>query len=229
MTVDRGPKPRSSSRLLALCGLAAVALACVQAPTRKRPDAAVGGGGSGGDGGSGGGSGGTGGFAGSGGTGGGGTGGGGSGGGGSGGSGGSSADAAVDRPIDTRPTDGARADRGPDVPAGYIPPTFEGIQLVLANCIYCHPGENNDRTSFDGFGQALYDRLTSTMPNTFIVGTCAFKQLIVKGNPDQSLIYVKISGPPATCGVRMPKDKAMVTKPELDAMRGWIMAGAPMN
>jgi hypothetical protein len=232
MILDR-PKALKASRarfpfrVASLLGLPILLLACVQPPERKKDGGIRGDGGSGGTptGGTGGTStGGSGGGGGSGGSGYGGTGGGG-GSGGSGGGGGGAPDAAR--------LDGGRLDGGRDgsldafVP---YPPTFAGIQNVLANCIYCHPGETGGRTNFEGFGQALYDKLTTTTPNQYIPANCAFKQLIVKGNPAMSLLFLKISGtPPANCGVRMPKDKAPVTQAEIDAVRGWIMMGAPMN
>jgi hypothetical protein len=56
--------------------------------------------------------------------------------------------------------------------------------------------------------------------------------LVMPSNPGASLLHGKLAGTPA-CGVAMPPGvtaaNTPVTAPMLDAVRAWIMAGAPNN
>jgi hypothetical protein len=183
-------------------------------------------GGSGGSGGSG--SGGA--SAGTGGSGSGGSGSGGAGSGGRGGSGGGSGDASAG-------TGGRGPDGGGEAGGSETAPaaTFMDVaNNVISNCVFCHPGEVEVIRNTDfADSAALYDILLSTTPTPFVPAGCAFKRLVVPGKPMESLLYLKLAGPPANCGARMPlpaeagKPFVPIRQLDLDLVRDWIAAGAP--
>ncbi|HTR80450.1 MAG TPA: cytochrome c [Bacteroidota bacterium] len=49
------------------------------------------------------------------------------------------------------------------------------------------------------------------------------------GSPDSSLLYIKIVGPDSSQGEIMPKGKDRLTPNEINAIRQWILDGAPNN
>jgi hypothetical protein len=132
-------------------------------------------------------------------------------GGGSGGSGGS-------------PDAGAKLDGGKDSGPVSSTGTWEKLNLVLANCIFCH---NDPSKRLDLQESGLYERLINA-PATKAPAGCTNKTLVVPGQPMMSLLYLKIAGKmPAGCGERMPYKKAPVTAMELGIVFDWITAGAP--
>jgi hypothetical protein len=49
------------------------------------------------------------------------------------------------------------------------------------------------------------------------------------GSPDSSLLFVKIIAPDANQGEVMPKGADKLTQNSIDAIRRWILNGAPNN
>jgi hypothetical protein len=130
-------------------------------------------------------------------------------------------------------TGGSRADGGaaPKLDAsrdfGPVDPSasWDALQLVLANCVYCH-NDPNKRLNLQYLD--LYSRLVNAVAEKSPAG-CPNRVVVVPGDPMSSLLYLKISGKmPAGCGVRMPFNKPPVTQMELDTVFKWIKAGAPM-
>jgi mono/diheme cytochrome c family protein len=52
---------------------------------------------------------------------------------------------------------------------------------------------------------------------------------VKSGSPDSSLLYIKITSPDSTQGELMPKGRDKLTSDEIEAVRRWIMSGAPNN
>jgi hypothetical protein len=49
------------------------------------------------------------------------------------------------------------------------------------------------------------------------------------GSPDSSFLFVKIIGPDTSQGEMMPKGTDKLTQDNIDAVRQWILNGAPNN
>jgi hypothetical protein len=134
-------------------------------------------------------------------------------------------DAAVEVPVDAAiPVDTARKlDAARDFAANPNA-TFEKLELVLANCVYCH----NDASKRADFQYTnLHGKLVNAVAEKS-PAACPTRMLVVPGEPMQSLLYLKVAGTMAsTCGARMPFNKPMVTPMELKIVYDWIMAGAP--
>jgi hypothetical protein len=102
--------------------------------------------------------------------------------------------------------------------------SWEKMNLVLANCIFCH---NDPSKRVDLQESGLYMRIIN-MPAAHAPANCTNKILVVPGQPMMSLLYLKIAGKmPANCGAQMPFKKPPVTAMELKIMYDWIAGGAP--
>src|SRR5579859_1375966 len=112
------------------------------------------------------------------------------------------------------PLDGPLVSR-PGLPAG---PSFSDVYdrvLSRRGCVnsYCHPVEGMD-AAYDHF---LADRAV------FI--PCRGRRLVVRGDPEGSLLYLKVSMDPPLCGSRMPALGATLAGEEIDLIRAWIEGG----
>jgi hypothetical protein len=120
--------------------------------------------------------------------------------------------------------------------------TFEAVYVEVfckAGCatFYCHGSRGAwadlDMTSILGAYQALVGMPTG---NDIPVGgrpTCRESELlrVEPYAPERSLLYLKVSGA-APCGAPMPPpeaERAALTEQELDQVRRWIEAGAPLS
>ena len=100
-------------------------------------------------------------------------------------------------------------------------PTYSSdIKPILdTNCVSCHkPGgvaPNSPLTTYE-----------EVVNGTASESACKDTQMqyVVKGNPNQSLLYLKITDPP--CGVKMPQGGSL-SQEEIDTIRKWIEIGAP--
>lgn len=52
---------------------------------------------------------------------------------------------------------------------------------------------------------------------------------VQSGSPDSSFLYIKITSPDSTQGELMPKGSDKLTPDEIEAVRQWIVSGAPNN
>ncbi len=52
---------------------------------------------------------------------------------------------------------------------------------------------------------------------------------VKQGSPDSSFLYIKITSPDTTQGEIMPKGSDKLTKDKIEAIRQWIINGAPNN
>jgi hypothetical protein len=101
---------------------------------------------------------------------------------------------------------------------------WEKLNLVLANCVYCH---NDPAKRVDLQESGLYDRLVNKEAER-VSPDCTNKMLVVPNDPMASLLYLKLAGTmPASCGERMPYKKPAVSEIELKMVADWINAGAP--
>ena len=143
------------------------------------------------------------------------------------GSGGSGGKSGVDAGGGDTKSD-AKSDTAVD-PNGPVPPdgTWANMKNAMSGCIFCHPGETGTPKNTD-FGDMTKLHALLLAPSKYIGAGCAIKTLVVPGKPMESLLYVKVAGmPPTGCGERMPKGM----KPDqwnIDVIKNWIMAGAPM-
>jgi hypothetical protein len=127
----------------------------------------------------------------------------------------------------TMPKDGgAKLDAGKDLGPVNPAANWDALQLVLANCVYCH---NDPSKRLNLQYQDLYTRLVNAVAEKSPAG-CPNRVVVVPGDPMSSLLYLKVAGKmPTGCGARMPYNKPPVTATELKTVFDWISAGAPMQ
>jgi len=112
--------------------------------------------------------------------------------------------------------DGGRTDGSPDGSAG--PDFFRDVQPILsAHCFACHGADQNTRQG--NLRMDLPSGLFDPRPN----GAAA---VVVKGDPDKSLLYLRISA--SNPAARMPPAAANnpLTDQQIATIRAWIAAGA---
>ncbi|MFQ5529889.1 MAG: hypothetical protein ACE5FP_06005 [Gemmatimonadota bacterium] len=106
-----------------------------------------------------------------------------------------------------------------------LAPTLTAIQanVFTAICIQCHTGAASP------LGLALDEGVSRDN----LVGVASVELPAVlrvdPGNPDDSYIVWKIEGRAGIAGARMPLGLPPLTTEQIDAIRGWIQAGAPDN
>lgn len=98
---------------------------------------------------------------------------------------------------------------------------YEGI-LVPRTCTsaYCHGSYG---------GGALNDMHATYVGITNLVADgpgCGNTKVVVPGDADHSMLYLKVALPVPPCGKRMPADALALTTPEIELIRDWINAGA---
>ena len=138
--------------------------------------------------------------------------------GGSSGSGGKPGDAGTDAKTDAKPD--------PNAP---LPPdgTWANMKNAMSGCVFCHPGEMAVAKNTD-FGDMSKLHALLLAESKYIGAACPTKILVVPGKPLESLLYIKVAGtPPAGCGEKMPKGMKS-DQWNIDVIKNWIMAGAPM-
>jgi hypothetical protein len=115
-----------------------------------------------------------------------------------------------------------------DGPPGTFTEIYETILSVDTDsrCNFCHsmPASQVSNGMFHtGMDQAeTYAALLST---TSTSKACAGRSIVVPGNPDESLLALKVSNKPP-CGNRMPLGGAGLSGEKIRLIRSWIAAGA---
>jgi len=114
--------------------------------------------------------------------------------------------------------------------------TFSDIYLLLTcnGCVLCHGGAGG--LSLGGGKSELYETLVAADGQGKATsaaadgGMCEGQRRIVPGNPEQSVLYAKVTGK-QRCGSAMPPSAAgqMWTPAQLEQLRSWIAAGAKKN
>jgi len=78
---------------------------------------------------------------------------------------------------------------------------------------------------------ASYDNLVNATPTNGAAIAAGWKRVTVidadTGDPDTSLLYAKVSGPPEGFGARMPFNRKPIDRRLIEVIRLWIAAGAP--
>jgi outer membrane biosynthesis protein TonB len=91
-------------------------------------------------------------------------------------------------------------------------PTYnQDVSPILnSKCVGCH----SQLSSYNG------------VVNGEGTGSCSGRRYVVPGEPNSSLIYLKITNPP--CGSKMPPGGSL-SQSEIDTIKNWILGGAPEN
>jgi len=111
---------------------------------------------------------------------------------------------------------------------GGLEPTLPSIQVNIFTPICavfgCHTGANAPQ------GLRL-DSATESFNNLVGVPSVGRPDLMLfrvdPGSPDESYLVWKIEGRPGIEGGRMPLNQAPLSSEQIDAIRQWILAGAP--
>jgi hypothetical protein len=120
--------------------------------------------------------------------------------------------------------------RAVTVPLG---PTWTSVWLnvIGPRCSACHSGTGLGATlggltmSTQSVASANLVGVASSATNASV--TVSPRPLLVDpGSPSTSLLYLKVSGPPAGYGARMPYLEAPLSPAEVAAIEGWIASGA---
>jgi len=113
----------------------------------------------------------------------------------------------------------------PDMMNGDLEPTLDSIQARVfgAICVDCHvaggPGSFMPLNSADASFQNLVNQ-----PSLEFVGL----DRVEPGDPEASYLVHKIEGRSGIVGDRMPPPpQSMLAADEIEAIREWILAGAP--
>lgn len=96
-----------------------------------------------------------------------------------------------------------------------------------ARCDFCHsmpPNDVGNGKLHMGADQAT--AYTALVGQVSVSKNCMGKPLVVPGQPDQSLLLMKLS-PSPPCGNRMPLGGTPFTDAQLAMVRSWIVNGAP--
>lgn len=98
-------------------------------------------------------------------------------------------------------------------------------RATKAQCTFCHGLPSNDKSngnlSVGADKASAYASLMATSTSSMCGGN---QPLIVPGDPDTSLFFLKLTTPP--CGGRMPLGGDPLTAEQLAMVRSWIEAGA---
>jgi hypothetical protein len=96
-----------------------------------------------------------------------------------------------------------------------------------ARCNFCHsmpPTDKGNGMLHMGDSQAMaYDALVGKNSQST---RCMNRPLVVAGQPDMSLLYLKVSLPAPPCGSRMPLGGTPFNDMQIGMIRSWIAAGA---
>jgi hypothetical protein len=98
-------------------------------------------------------------------------------------------------------------------------------QTTKAQCSFCHSLPSNEKSngSFSvGSDQAsAYQALVGKASTS---AKCGGRTLVAPGNPDESLLLLKVTTPP--CGDHMPLGGSPLPEDQVEMIRSWIAAGA---
>jgi hypothetical protein len=120
------------------------------------------------------------------------------------------------------------------LPAG-PPGTFSEIYTTVlsvdteSRCNFCHsmPASQVSNGTFHT-GKDASETYASILDRISTSSACGGRELIVPGAPEESLLFLKISGQPP-CGNRMPLGGKALSDEQVQMIRSWIAAGAEDN
>ena len=110
-----------------------------------------------------------------------------------------------------------------------LPDEFSAIQArtfdKTCNSGSCHGGSFPkallDLTPSKSYNQLLGNPIQNSAAKSRYTG------LVVPGKPDSSFLYIKVKGPRSDEGVQMPERLPALPDAEIEAIRTWILRGAP--
>jgi hypothetical protein len=126
-------------------------------------------------------------------------------------------------------------DKGNDMTPEYAPPdssyglVYNKIFSVSCSLSGCHDAANGShQLSLKGSG--VYNAIINGSVRNVEAGAANLKQ-VVPGNPDQSFLYQKINydKSPHKYGSKMPTGGLTLTPAQIEFVRQWIAAGAPLE
>lgn len=91
--------------------------------------------------------------------------------------------------------------------------------LLAANCGGCHGGTTPSAGLDLATPEGLFDRLTANSTQQ------SGRKLVAPGQPQNSYLFLKLTGDGSITGTRMPQDRQL-TEQELGDVETWILAGA---
>jgi hypothetical protein len=112
------------------------------------------------------------------------------------------------------------------------PGTFSEIYATIlsttteSRCNFCHsmPASQVSNGLFHtGMDQA--ETYAALLDETSMSNACSGRDLVVPGDPDNSLLVLKVAGPPP-CGNRMPLGGKTLSAAQISMVRSWVAAGA---
>jgi hypothetical protein len=74
-------------------------------------------------------------------------------------------------------------------------------------------------------GSDKAETYAALLSQTSVSTACAGRSVIVPGDPDQSLLVLKVAGPPP-CGNRMPLGGKVLNAAQIHMIESWISSGA---
>jgi hypothetical protein len=95
-----------------------------------------------------------------------------------------------------------------------------------ARCEFCHGMPANNVGNGKLHMADLATAYAALVGQTSMSSMCMGRLLVVPGQPEMSLFYLKLS-PTPSCGSRMPLGGTPFTDEQLEMVRSWIAAGAP--
>jgi len=114
-------------------------------------------------------------------------------------------------------------------PGDEVAPTFASIKANIfeKNCTTssCH-GELGQRGGLILEGDDVYTNLVGVTPSNLEAASKNLR-LVVPGHPDSSFLVIKLTGPRANEGDRMPQGNSQISAQAIQAIRTWISNGAP--
>jgi hypothetical protein len=95
-----------------------------------------------------------------------------------------------------------------------------------SRCNFCHsmPASQVSNGKFHT-GMDAAETYAALLSTTSTSDACAGRSVVVPGDPEQSLLFLKIAGQPP-CGNRMPLGGSALTTAQVEMIRSWIAAGA---
>jgi len=119
----------------------------------------------------------------------------------------------------------ASTDPGPPGTFSEIYDTILSTQTE-SRCNFCHsmPASQVSNGMFHT-GKDRAETYAALLGSTSASMACAGRDVVVPGEPDQSLLVLKVSGPPP-CGNRMPLGGKALSSAQIQLIKSWVAAGA---
>ena len=128
-----------------------------------------------------------------------------------------------------QPTPLPTATPSPTASPGGGAATFTSVYDVIArNCMGCHGEVPTPEASVLVMGTRAqaYAQLVN-VPASGIACGGQGRIRVVPGDPDRSLLFIKISRTQPVCGLPMPAPTGGLPASDVQLVRDWILAGAP--